>query len=161
MSLNTQIAMINAAICKQDGWSNPYENRVKRGYFLICTQSFFFKVICSENVTSIHKLKKFVHSKSLQKLAPLVFFPFCLFMKWSWNFHAFPNSKMFTFFFFCSPGNKLWSAARLWTVHSEDLQFTTRYCFCSRWFMVWYIPNKCSVKYEHYESYIWLEVSSP
>lgn len=158
MSLNSQIAMINIAICKQDGWSNPCENQVKQVYFFVLYTIFFSNVIHSGNVTDIDKFDNFRQNKNLKKLPSLVSFLLCVFLKRSSNFHSFPNSKMFTIFI--PPEIEPWSAVHLWTVHFGDLQFTTWYCFCSRWFMLWHVPNKCSVKCELYESYIWLKRSS-
>lgn len=99
MSLNSQIAMINIAICKQDGWSNPCENQVKQVYFFASYTIFFSNVIYSENVIDIDKFDNFRQSKNLRKLPSLVSFLFCVSMKRSWNFHFFSNSKMFTIFF--------------------------------------------------------------
>lgn len=99
MSLNSQIAMINIAICKQDGWSNPCENWVKQVYFFLLYTIFFSNVIYSENITDIDKFHNFKHSKNLKRLPSLVSFLLCVFMKRSQNFYSFSNSKMFTIFF--------------------------------------------------------------
>lgn len=160
MSLNSQIAMINIAICKQDGWSNPCENWVKQVYFFLLYTIFFSNVIYSENITDIDKFHNFKHSKNLKRLPSLVSFLLCVFMKRSQNFYSFSNSKMFTIFFPPEKKKTTWSAVHLWTVHFGDPQFTTWHCFYSRWLMLWYVPNKCSVNCEHYESYIWLERNS-
>lgn len=156
MSLNSQIAMINIAICKQDGWSNPCENWVKQVYFFVSYTVFFSNVIYSENVTDIDKFHK--HSKNLKKLPSLISFLLCVY---SWRDHKiFIPSLIQKCSQFFPPEKKPWSAVHLWTAHFGDPQSTTWYCFCSRWFMLWYVPNKCSVNCEHCESYIWLERNS-
>lgn len=51
--------MINIAICKQDGWSNPCENWVKQVYFFVSYTIIFSNVIYSENITDIDKFDNF------------------------------------------------------------------------------------------------------
>lgn len=118
--------------------------------FFVSYTIFFSNVIYSENVTDIDKFDNFKQTKNLKKLPSLVSFPFCVFMKRERNFHSFPNSKMFTSF--SPPENKPRSAVHLWTVHFEDLPFTTWYRFCSRWFMLWNVPNNVNTMKHIYGS---------